>query len=79
MPRSLETFVSSSVKGTAVTSDVVLSIEIVSFPVGGTMTRIAWGMMIRLRISRGDMPRACAASSWPLSTESSPDRTISAR
>ena len=32
-------------------SDEVLSIEIVSFPVGGMITRIAWGRTIR-RMSR---------------------------
>ena len=50
----------------------------VSLPVGGTITRIAWGRTIR-RITRGRLiPRAWAASVWPWSTEMMPARTISA-
>jgi len=70
---------SSSVNGTAITSEVVLSIEIVSLPVGGTITRIACGSTMRRRIVPSFMPRALAASFWPWSTLSSPARTISAR
>ena len=38
------------------TSDVVLSIEIVSLPVGGTITRIACGSTIRRSVCIRDMP-----------------------
>ncbi len=52
--------------------------EIVSLPVGGMITRIAWGRTTR-RITCGrPMPRAWAASVWPCSTEMIPARTISA-
>ena len=60
------------------TSDVVLSIEIVSLPVGGMMTRIAWGSTMRRIVFSRVMPRACAASVCPSSTEMMPARTISA-
>ena len=53
--------------------------EIVSLPVGGTMTLIAWGRTILRRIWPLLMPRAPAASLWPLSTEFRPERTISDR
>ena len=56
------TKVRSRVKGTASTKEVVLSMEIVSFPVGGTMTLIAWGRTILRRIWPRLMPRAPAAS-----------------
>ena len=71
--------VSSSVKGIADTREVVLSIEIVSLPIGGTMTRIAWGRMILRKIVARGMPRAVAASHWPFETLSRPARMISAR
>ena len=49
-----------------------------SLPVGGTMTRIAWGSTIlRIRVTRR-MPRDWAASNCPWSTERIPARTISA-
>ena len=60
------------------TSDVVLSIEIVSLPVGGTITRIACGSTIRRRVCVRDRPSAPAASLWPGSTDWIPPRTISA-
>ncbi len=72
-------YVSSSVNGIASTSDVVLSMEMVSLPVGGTMTRIACGSTMRRRILASFMPSAFAASVWPGSTDDRPARTISAR
>ena len=60
------------------TSEVFLSIEIVSLPVGGMITRIACGSTIRRMICRRVMPSDCAASVWPSSTEMIPARTISA-
>ena len=58
-------------------SELVLSIEIVSLPVGGMITRIACGRTIRRIVCRRVMPRALAASVWPSSTEMIPARTIS--
>src|SRR4030042_4001114 len=60
------------------TNEVVLSIEMVSLPMGGIMTRIDWVRMIRRMVSPGDMPRDAAASVWPLSTEMLPAPTNSA-
>ena len=57
---------------------MVLSIEIVSLPVGGTITRIACGRTIRRSVCIRDMPSAEAASVWPSSTDRMPARTISA-
>ena len=54
------------------TSDVVLSIEIASLPVGGTITRIACGSTIRRSVCSRVMPSACAASVCPGSTEMIP-------
>ena len=59
------------------TSEVVFSIEIVSLPVGGMITRIACGSTIRRMIRMRFIPSACAASVWPWSTEMMPARTIS--
>ena len=59
------------------TSEVVLSMPIVSLPVGGTMTRMACGRMIRRIVSIRVRPRALAASCCPWSTERIPARTIS--
>src|SRR5438067_1959877 len=70
--------VKSSVTEAAKASELVFSIEIVSFPVGGMITRIAWGSTMRCITSRRSMPRAWAASVWPCSTEMIPARTISA-
>ena len=70
---------SSSVNGTASTSDVVLSMPIVSLPVGGMMMRMAWGRMMRRMIRVRFMPSAFAASVWPGSTASRPARPISDR
>ena len=58
--------------------DEVLSIEMVSLPVGGMITRIACGRMIRRIVRARVMPSACAASTWPCSTDRMPARTISA-
>ena len=60
------------------TSEVVFSIEIVSLPVGGMITRIACGSTIRRSVCTRVMPSDCAASVWPSSTEMIPARTISA-
>ena len=60
------------------TSEVVLSIEMVSLPVGGMMTRIACGSTIRRMVCSRVMPSEWAASDWPSSTEMMPARTISA-
>ena len=57
--------------------DEVLSIEMVSLPVGGMITRIAWGRTIRRIVRPLLMPSACAASTWPCSTDRMPARTIS--
>ena len=59
-------------------SDEVLSIEMVSLPVGGMITRIAWGNTMRRITSSRVIPRAWAASVCPCSTEIRPARTISA-
>ena len=66
-------------KGIAETKEVVFSIEIVSLPIGGTMTRIACGKMMRRKIVPRGIPSAVAASHWPLETLSRPARIISAR
>ena len=58
--------------------DEVLSIEMVSLPVGGMITRMACGNMIRRRVMARVMPSAWAASLWPCSTDRMPARTISA-
>ena len=58
--------------------DVFLSIEIVSLPVGGTITRIACGSTILRSVWPRVMPIDCAASVWPSSTAMMPPRTISA-
>ena len=60
------------------TSEVVLSIEMVSLPVGGMITRMACGSTIRRSVWARDMPSAPAASVCPSSTDTSPPRTISA-
>ena len=53
--------------------------EIVSLPVGGTMTRMACGSTMRRMIWPRLMPRAPAASVCPGSTLARPERTISDR
>ncbi len=58
--------------------DVVLSIEITSLPVGGTITLIAWGSPTRRNDWRLVMPSDVAASTCPSSTEMMPARAISA-
>jgi hypothetical protein len=60
------------------TTEVVLSIEIVSLPVGGMITRRACGSTIRRSVTARVMPSALAASLCPSSTERMPPRTISA-
>ena len=60
------------------TSEVVLSMEMVSLPIGGMMTRMAWGRTMRRMVRPGDMPSEAAASVWPLSTEMMPALTNSA-
>src|SRR3954447_14847540 len=67
----------SSAYGTALTSEVVLSIEIVSLPVGGTTTRMAWGSTILRSVCMRDIPSADAASVCPSSTDRIPARMIS--
>ena len=52
----------SRLNGTAVTSDVVFSIEITSLPVGGMMMRIACGITILRIVLPQVRPRAVAAS-----------------
>ena len=64
--------------GTAASSEVSLTMAIVSLPVGGTMTRMAWGSTTRRMVLPGGMPSAWAASAWPLSTDRMPARAISA-
>ncbi|GMA18627.1 hypothetical protein GCM10025862_06480 [Arsenicicoccus piscis] len=64
--------------GMAVSSEVSLTIARVSLPVGGTMTRMACGSTTRIIVRLGGMPRACAASVWPRSTDRMPARAISA-
>ncbi len=54
------------------------SIEIVSLPVGGRITRIACGSTTWRIVCRRPMPSDDAASDWPSSTEMIPARTISA-
>jgi len=68
---------SSVVSGRAISSEVSLTMAIVSLPVGGTITRMAWGSTIRSMDLPLLMPRASAASAWPLSTERIPARAIS--
>ena len=67
----------SSTTPTALTSDVVFSIEISSLPVGGMMTRIAWGSTTRRSVWPRVMPSELAASVWPSSTAINPERAIS--
>ena len=77
MSRLLE--YSSEVSGTATTSEVVLSIEISSLPVGGMITRIACGSTIRrIDLRRASCPARWPPRSGPVSTEVMPARTISA-
>ena len=68
---------SSSVNATVEAREVVFNIEMVSLPVGGMITRIAWGSTTLRMIFSRRMPRACAASFWPSSTDRIPARTIS--
>ena len=68
----------SRLNGTAVTSDVVFNIEMISLPVGGMITRIACGSTTLPIVRRQFMPSAVAASTCPESTANRPARTISA-
>ena len=64
-------------KGTAVTSDVVFSMLMTSLPVGGMITRIAWGA----RCGASSSPTTCPVPSMldcPSGTELIPARMISA-
>jgi len=69
---------SSVPSGSAISSEVSLTIAMASLPVGGTMTRMAWGRTMRRIALPRLMPRAWAASSWPRSTLRIPARAISA-
>ena len=69
---------SSNTPPRTIASDVFLSIEMVSLPVGGTITRIACGSTISRMIWSRLIPSDCAASVCPSSTEMMPARTISA-
>ena len=66
-------------KGTAATSDVVFSWPMNSLPVGGMITRMAWGSTVRRIVMIHDMPSAVEASDCPSGTELIPARMISAR
>src|ERR1700759_1034378 len=68
----------SNAYGTAVTRDVVFSMLMTSFPVGGMSTRMACGSTVRRMVSPHDMPRAVDASDCPSGTELIPARMISA-
>src|ERR1035437_3659317 len=67
----------SSMTAIDAASDVVLSMEITSFPVGGMMTRIAWGSTTRRKVCPLVIPNDVAASVCPSSTEIIPARAIS--
>ena len=69
---------SSVMMGMALSSEVSLTMAMVSLPVGGTMTRIACGRTMRRMASPLLMPRALAASACPVSTDWMPARAISA-
>ena len=58
-------------------SDVALSSEMVLLPSAGTMARSACGSTIRRRVSTGDMPSECAATTWLGPTDRMPPRMIS--
>ena len=49
-----------------------------SLPIAGIIERSAWGAITRPISTRGVMPSACPASTWPRSTPSTPERNISA-
>src|ERR1700754_1744332 len=68
----------SRANGTTVTSDVVFNMLMTSLPVGGMITRIAWGTTVRRIVIPHDMPNAVEASDWPSGTELIPARMISA-
>jgi hypothetical protein len=59
-------------------SDVFLSIEIVSLPIGGMITFMACGRTMRRMVCGRVMPSDWAASVWPSSTDCNPALTISA-
>ena len=59
-------------------SDVSLTMPMVSLPMGGTITRIAWGRTMVSMARSLVIPIDCAASIWPRSTERMPLRTTSA-
>lgn len=68
----------SSSRAMTLTREVVFSIEMVSLPVGGMITRMACGRTIRRMVAKRLMPSAWAASDCPSSTDWMPPRTISA-
>ena len=45
-----------------------------SLVMGGRITRIAWGRMMRRKVSSRDMPSEAAASHWPRGIERIPAR-----
>ena len=66
--------------GTAMTeaSDEFFSAEMLSLPSAGTIVRMACGAMIRRISTRGVIPSACPAITWPGLTPRTPLRRISA-
>src|ERR1700722_9103588 len=68
---------SSSAIEITLTRLVPLSMLMVWLPVGGTTTRMAWRKTMRLIASRFVIPRASAASIWPVSTDKMPALMIS--
>ena len=59
------------------TSAVSFIIAMNSLPVGGMITRIAWGSTTRRIFDQYRMPSASAASPWPWATDWMPARKIS--
>ncbi len=77
-PMALSWKNSSVESGSPISSEVSLTMEISSLPVGGTITRMACGSTMRRIALPPSMPRASAASRCPVSTEVMPARAISA-
>ena len=76
-PMSFERPYNSKLYGMAVTNDVVFSMLMNSLPVGGMMTRMAWGSTVRRMVMAHDMPSATEASVCPSGTELIPALMIS--
>ncbi|MNP67689.1 hypothetical protein D3C76_1635480 [compost metagenome] len=55
-------------------TDVSLSSEIATLPIGASTMRMAWGNTTQRNTLRWGMPIAFAASTWPLGTACSPER-----